>query len=244
MENLIIENKVYKSLHDIFTYQTGRVEIDYDKREVLVDLTIYGNEIGYQFKKLFKNYNEVKTHGFNVSFYVRYNSLKSYLTSKTSKHEVKSFIIQEILPNYFLYSLMNDKTLVPFTEKSIELIELENREKNRHKNFIKTIIVEGRIPKIKPFKVFKTPLYSTNSSESLKIIKSIGLDDFKKYFKLNDNLKGSDTYYLERQLNSSMDLTLDEYNNLLAIGLNPDFRNETINRVLSLDVFSNLGEIA
>lgn len=245
MEKLIIENKVFTDLHEIFTYQTRRVKIDYDKREVLIDLTVYGIKLASQFRRLFENYNEVKNHGFNVSFYVNYRYLNAYLTSKTSKYEVKSFIVNDILPNYPFYSLMNDKTLVHFTEKSIELIELENKEENRHKAFIKTILVEGRIPKkVKPFKVFNPSLYSTNIYESLRIIKSIGLDNFKKYFKLNDNLKGSETYYLERQLNSSIDLSLDDYNNLLAIGLNPHFRNEKINQVLSLDAFSNLGEIA
>lgn len=239
MENLIIENKVYKNLHDIFTWQTNRVSIDYEKKEVLIDLSYHGNEVSHNLSKIFENFSEVKNEGFNVSFFVRDGLLKHYFTSKTCSSSVKDLFIKSIFPSYKFYSL-KDKNLIPFNEKSIELIELEHREENRYKNFIKTVLNEGRIPKIKPFKVFVSNNKSLDILESIRVIRSIGLDNYKKYFKLMGQY--SDEYYLNIHFKSlPKDFSLTDYNNLLLIGLNPNYKHEVIDKIKNLTIFNEIG---
>lgn len=244
MENLIIENKVYKSLHDIFTWETNRVKIDYEKKEVLIDLSWLGNEVSYNLLKLFENFSDVKNEGFNVSFYVRDRLLNHYFTSKTCSSSVKSLFIGKIFPNYKFYSLKDShggiRYLIPFNEKSIELIELEHREENRYKNFIKTILKEGRIPKIKAFKIFVPKNKSLDLLDSIKTLRKIGIENFKKFFVLKDY--SNQTYYLERSFNNlPTDFSLTDYNNLLAIGLNPNYIHESIEKVKNLNIFNEIG---
>jgi hypothetical protein len=231
------ETTEFTDLHDLFCdYESRRVKLNYDKKELLFDLTVYGNYPNNGLKKLFRDSFSTIDGQFKKHILINLPQLKGYLTSKTHKKEIKEFILSILNSGFkiFTKNLFSSENLIHLTPELIDNIQLKDTEKNRYKKFLNEILKSGKIPKqVKPYKLYDCSLkINVTIKEFLKLSETLTLNQINKYFKADTSYSNFKQYVFIDSLNQ---LTMCK-----DFGFYIDENLEQIKKIKSMDIFNQL----
>ena len=171
----------FKPLHEILNHKTYLISLDYKKKSITYDCSVYSTELAYKFKSLVRDLESIDS-SFTKNITISKRSLEGIIESKTHKKEFYDFYKKEIegkIPFYF-YDYNDKEFLYPVNDSVIKEIEDKRKLKDRTKDFKLKTIKTGKIPKI------KTPI---NNGIGLSLIDFVALfenndiKELKKYFK-------------------------------------------------------------
>ncbi len=171
----------FKPLHEILNHKTYLISLDYKKKSITYDCSVYSTELAYKFKSLVRDLESIDS-SFTKNITISKRSLEGIIESKTHKKEFYDFYKKEIegkIPFYF-YDYNDKEFLYPVNDSVIKEIEDKRKLKDRTKDFKLKTIKTGKIPKI------KTPVKNgigLTLTEFVAVFQNNDIKELKKYFK-------------------------------------------------------------
>lgn len=237
----------FKPLHDLVTYQTYKINIDYKRKRVLYNMNCYGSYTARKIRDALKVLGEIDKM-FQKNIYVSEGFLEHYFTSPTYKKEINGIFEKEIWGRYPIfttpeYSVREGVELTPVTRELVALIVEKKIEKQKIERFYRTFKKVNYVPhvKLKHFKILdlpKRPLYVYDALQM--IVNGQKAEDigayFKAYYSSEVTINGSNSTGLEK-------ITLEELEALESIGYKFNRADKVYQNLKASKVFNSLGDV-